>query len=85
VQVSVLTHLPPLARIQAGSMLARIPKHFSHRRHLSIWLCHDENQKHQIQVQRKSGRRTGELNGSLPVLLVLLCCLRIPDIGRFSQ
>jgi hypothetical protein len=30
----------------------------------------------QIQVQRTFDRRTGELNGSLPVLLDLLCCLR---------
>jgi hypothetical protein len=31
------------------------------------------NIKDQIQVQRTFDRRTGELNDSLPVLLVLLC------------
>jgi len=38
-------------------MLARIPKYFSHGQHLSIWLCHDENQKHKITHEEQQNRQ----------------------------
>jgi hypothetical protein len=41
-------------------------------------------QKDQTQVQRAFGWRTGDLNGSLPVLLFLLRCLAIIENARFS-
>src|SRR5580658_7025169 len=43
-----------------------------------------QKQEDQIQVQRTFDRRTGELNGSLSVLLVLLRCRTIMESARFS-
>jgi hypothetical protein len=57
-----LNHFSPLARIGAGSTLARIHKYilpdfFSHGEHLSMWLCHEEKQKHKITREEQQNRK----------------------------
>jgi hypothetical protein len=37
-------------------MLARIPEYFSQGQYLSIWLCHDENQKHKMTHEKQQNR-----------------------------